>query len=120
MRWILGVSFLGVAVWALFPDKDRGDERAISRMGAFLATLCAFFLAEIGDKTQFATVGLAARLDDFYLVVSGTTAGMMLANAPAVLLGHRAADRLPLKAIRIGAAGAFLALGIFTLAGLAG
>jgi Ca2+/H+ antiporter, TMEM165/GDT1 family len=118
MRWILGISFLGVAVWALFPDKYAGDDRKIRHTRAFLATLCAFFLAEIGDKTQLATIGLAARFEVFYPVVIGTTLGMMLANIPAVLIGRQAADRLPLKAIRITAAAAFAALGAITLAGI--
>lgn len=119
MRWILGISFLSVAVWALFPDKYEGDE-GISRAGAFLSTLCAFFLAEIGDKTQIATIGLAARFEGFYPVVSGTTLGMMLANIPVVLIGDRIADRLPVKAIRITAAVVFAALGVLTLAGVGG
>jgi putative Ca2+/H+ antiporter (TMEM165/GDT1 family) len=118
LRWILGLSFLSVAVWALFPDKYDGDANAISRRGAFTATLVAFFLAEIGDKTQIATVGLAARFEAFYPVVIGTTLGMMLANIPAVLLGRRVADELPVKAIRIVAALVFTALGALCLAGL--
>jgi Ca2+/H+ antiporter, TMEM165/GDT1 family len=73
LRWILGLSFLSVAVWALFPDKYEGNDKAISRSGAFTSTLIAFFLAEIGDKTQIATVGLAARFEVFYAVVIGTT-----------------------------------------------
>jgi putative Ca2+/H+ antiporter (TMEM165/GDT1 family) len=115
-RWILGLSFLSVAVWALFPDKYEGGDRAISRSGAFTATLCAFFIAEIGDKTQIATIGLAARFEEFYPVVIGTTLGMMLANIPAVLIGDRIADRLPVRAIRITAAVVFAALGILTIA----
>jgi Ca2+/H+ antiporter, TMEM165/GDT1 family len=120
MRWILGLSFLSVAVWALFPDKYDGDANAISRGGAFAATLVAFFLAEIGDKTQIATIGLAARFEAFYPVVIGTTLGMMLANIPAVLLGHRMADKLPVKAVRIVAALVFAALGALCLAGVGG
>jgi putative Ca2+/H+ antiporter (TMEM165/GDT1 family) len=116
MRWILGLSFLSVAVWALFPDKYEGDDRAISRSGAFTATLCAFFIAEIGDKTQIATVGLAARFEQFLPVVVGTTLGMMLANIPAVLIGDRIAEKLPVRAIRITAAVVFAALGALTLA----
>lgn len=120
MRWILGISFLGVAVWALFPDKCVGEDRAVGSTKVFVATLCAFFVAEIGDKTQLATIGLAARFENFYPVVGGTTLGMMLANVPAVVLGHRAAHCLPLKAIRMTAAAAFAALGIATLAGIGG
>ena len=114
LRWVLGVSFLAVAVWALIPD--RIDERDASlRSGAFLTTLVAFFLAEIGDKTQIATIGLAARFDQLGPVVLGTTLGMMLANVPAVLLGDRMAGRLPVGAIRIVAALVFAALGLMTL-----
>ena len=119
MRWILGISFLSVAVWALFPDRYDGDKE-IGRAGVFVSTLCAFFLAEIGDKTQIATIGLAARFEAFYPVVIGTTLGMMLANIPAVLIGDRIADRLPVKAIRITAAVVFAVLGILTLVGVGG
>jgi Ca2+/H+ antiporter, TMEM165/GDT1 family len=118
MRWILGISFLSVAVWALFPDKYEGNDKAMSRWGAFMSTLVAFFLAEIGDKTQIATIGLAARFEQFYPVVAGTTLGMMLANVPAVLAGHKIADKLPVKAIRIMAAAVFAILGIVTLTGI--
>ena len=117
LRWILGLSFLSVAVWALFPDKYEGDPKAISRVGAFTSTLAAFFLAEIGDKTQIATVALAARFEQFYQVVTGTTLGMMLANIPAVIVGDRIAGKLPVKAIRITAAIVFVALGVVTLTG---
>jgi Ca2+/H+ antiporter, TMEM165/GDT1 family len=120
MRWTLGISFLSVAVWALFPDKYEGDDKGMSRSGAFLSTLCAFFLAEIGDKTQIATIGLAARFEAFYPIVIGTTLGMMLANIPAVLIGDRIADKLPVKAIRITAAVVFAALGVLTFAGVGG
>jgi putative Ca2+/H+ antiporter (TMEM165/GDT1 family) len=115
LRWILGLSFLSVAVWALFPDKYKGNDRAIGRSGAFMSTLVAFFLAEIGDKTQIATIGLAARFKQFYPVVAGTTLGMMLANIPAVFLGDKLATKLPVKAIRITAAIVFAVLGILTL-----
>ena len=120
MRWILGLSFLSVAVWALFPDKYEGGDQAISRTGAFTATLIAFFFAEIGDKTQIATIGLAARFEQFYPVVLGTTLGMMLANIPAVLIGNKIADKLPVKAIRVIAAIIFAALGAVTLIGGSG
>jgi len=116
-RWILGISFLSVAVWALFPDKYEGDPKAISRVGAFTSTLVAFFVAEIGDKTRIATVALAARFEQFYPVVTATTLGMMLANVPAVIVGDRIAGKLPIKAIRITAAIVFVALGVLTLAG---
>ena len=116
LRWILGLSFLSVAVWALFPDKYEGNDKAIARSGAFMSTLVAFFLAEIGDKTQIATVGLAARFEQVCPVVLGTTLGMMLANIPAVLIGDSIADKLPVKAIRVTAAIVFAALGVLTLA----
>lgn len=117
MRWVLGFSFLSVAVWALFPDRVE-DGVKISRSGVFTTTLVAFFLAEIGDKTQIATVGLAARFGSFYPVVMGTTFGMMAANIPAVLLGGKLADRLPVRAIRFAAAIVFATLGLITLCGL--
>ena len=120
MRWILGLSFLSVAAWALFPDKYEGNSTASSGSGAFISTLIAFFIAEIGDKTQIATVGLAARFEQFYPVVIGTTLGMMLANIPAVLLGDKVADALPVKAIRITAAIVFAAIGLLTLTGVGG
>jgi Ca2+/H+ antiporter, TMEM165/GDT1 family len=105
-------------VWALFPDKYEGDAKAMSRSGAFTTTLVAFFFAEIGDKTQIATVGLAARFEVFYFVVIGTTLGMMLANIPAVIIGDKLAGKLPVKAIRVTAAVVFAALGVITLSGL--
>lgn len=118
MQWTLGISFLSVALWALFPDKYEGDPKSVGRAGAFISTLVAFFLAEIGDKTQIATVALAVRFELFYAVVAGTTLGMMLANIPAVIIGDRLAGKLPVKAMRIIAALVFVALGIVTLSGL--
>jgi putative Ca2+/H+ antiporter (TMEM165/GDT1 family) len=120
MRWILGISFLGVAIWALFPDKYEGRAERVGRFGAFTATLVAFFLAEIGDKTQIATVGLAARFEQFYPVVIGTTLGMMLANIPVVAIGDRIAGKLPVKAIRLVAAAVFAVLGVLTIAAIGG
>jgi putative Ca2+/H+ antiporter (TMEM165/GDT1 family) len=117
-RWILAISFLSVAVWALFPDNYEGNHKAIGRSGAFMSTLVAFFLAEIGDKTQIATVGLAVRFEQFHPIVLGTTLGMMLANIPAVLIADRIADKLPVKPIRITAAVAFALIGVLTLAGV--
>jgi Ca2+/H+ antiporter, TMEM165/GDT1 family len=117
MRWVLVVSFLTVAIWALFPDKLAEEDSGTGRAGAFVTALVTFFLAEIGDKTQIATIGLAARFEQFYPVVLGTTAGMMLANIPAVLVGGRWADRLPLKWIRFAAAVVFAGLAVFTVAG---
>jgi Ca2+/H+ antiporter, TMEM165/GDT1 family len=115
MRWILAASFLSVAAWALFPNKVAENTGEITRAGAFVATLVAFFLAEIGDKTQIATIGLAARFEQFYPVVIGTTAGMMMANIPAVLIGDKLAGRLPMRAIRIVAAVVFAGLAMLTL-----
>ncbi len=117
IRWVLGVSFLAMAAWALVPDKlDDGDAKP-SRYGAFLTTLVAFFRDEMGDKTQVATVALAARYDALAVVVAGTTLGMMLANVPAVLLGEVAATKLPLRLVRGVAAAIFAALGVAAIAG---
>ncbi len=97
LRWIVGLSFLAMAIWALFPDKQDPEDGALARRGAFVTTVIVFFLAEIGDKTQIATIALAARFEQLYAVVLGTTLGMMLANVPAVILGDRLAGKLPLK-----------------------
>lgn len=110
LRWVVAISFLAVAVWTLKPDKLDDEDSALPARSAFVATTIAFFLAEIGDKTQVATVLLAARYHPFWEVVAGTTLGMLLANVPVVLLGSRLADRLPLKTARIVAAMVFLAL----------
>ena len=120
MRWILGISFFGVAVWALVPDKYEESSERVDRFGAFSTALVAFFLAEIGDKTQIATVGLAARFAQFYPVVLGTTLGMMLANIPAVFLGHAVTRVLPINALRIAAAVLYLILGVIGIATTAG
>jgi putative Ca2+/H+ antiporter (TMEM165/GDT1 family) len=117
LRWVLGVSFIGMAIWTLIPDKfDEGDAKLAS-YGVFTTTLIAFFLAEMGDKTQIATVALAAQYQDLFLVVAGTTFGMMLANVPAVLLGDRIAERMPIRLVHAVAAAIFAILGIATLAG---
>ncbi|HEY5803744.1 MAG TPA: TMEM165/GDT1 family protein [Lysobacter sp.] len=110
LRWVVAVSFLAVAIWTLKPDKLDDEDGSLPARGAFIATTIAFFLAEIGDKTQVATVLLAARYQPFWEVVAGTTLGMLLANVPVVLLGSRLADRLPLKTARTVAALVFLAL----------
>lgn len=110
LRWVVAISFLAVAVWTLKPDKLDDEDGALPARGAFVATTIAFFLAEIGDKTQVATVLLAARYHPFWEVVAGTTLGMLVANVPVVLLGSRLADRLPLKTARTVAAIVFLAL----------
>jgi len=120
LRWLIGLSFLAMAGWALIPDKldQEGEETLLSRLsawGPFVTTLVAFFLAEIGDKTQLATVALAARAESLTAVVIGTTVGMALANLPAIWLGHRFAGRLPLHWIRRGAALLFALIGAMTL-----
>lgn len=113
LRWIVVACFLAVAAWALVPDKlDAGEVKA-PRYGPFLATLIAFFLVEIGDKTQVATVVLAAKYSPLWQVICGTTLGMMLANVPVVLLGSRFSDRLPLKAARWAAAALFLVMALW-------
>ena len=117
MRWILGVSFLAMAVWVLIPDKLDDGELAAPRFGVFGTTVIAFFLAEMGDKTQIATVALAAQYEAFVAVVIGTTLGMMIANVPAVMAGERIAHRIPVKLVHGFAAALFAALGIAALAG---
>ena len=114
MRWILGLSFIAMAAWTLVPDKYDDDEEqaAAPRFGVFGTTLVAFFLLEMGDKTQIATVALAARYDSLIGVVAGTTLGMMLANVPAVLLGEVAAKKLPMHIVHRIAAAIFLVLGV--------
>ena len=112
---ILAVSFLAVAAWTLIPDKlDEDEAPPVGRYGAFIATVIAFFLAEMGDKTQIATVVLAAQFDAYVWVVLGTTVGMLWANVPVVILGNVAAERLPLTLIRRITALAFLLLGLYS------
>jgi putative Ca2+/H+ antiporter (TMEM165/GDT1 family) len=118
MRWALGLSFIAMALWMLVPDRlDESTERS-TRFGVFGTTLIAFFLVEMGDKTQIATVALAARYDALVAVVMGTTIGMMLANVPAVLLGNIAAEKLPKRVMNGIAALIFLLLGVAVLAGV--
>ncbi|ROZ64468.1 TMEM165/GDT1 family protein [Ramlibacter sp. WS9] len=113
LRWILGGSFIAMAVWMLIPDKlDEGDADKAPRLGVFGTTLVAFFLAEMGDKTQVATVMLAARYDAWAAVVAGTTLGMMLANAPVVWFGDRVMRRVPIRVVHIVSAVIFAVLGI--------
>ena len=117
LRWTLGLGFVAMAAWTLVPDKfDEGDAR-LAGFGVFATTLVAFFLAEMGDKTQIATIALAAQYQDFVLVVAGTTLGMMVANVPAALLGDRIAHRMPVRVVHCIAAGIFAALGVATLLG---
>ncbi len=114
LSWILAVSFAAVALWTLVPDKLEADEAARGRyFGPFMATLVAFFLAEMGDKTQVATVMLAAQYADLLMVIVGTTLGMLIANVPVVLVGNFAADRLPLTLIRRVAAIGFAAMAVY-------
>ena len=112
LRWVVAGSFIAIALWTLRPDQVDEDAPLPAR-GAFIATSLAFFVAEIGDKTQVATVLLAANYVPLWAVVAGTTVGMLLANVPVVLLGSRFASRMPLKAARIAAALVFLALGLW-------
>jgi putative Ca2+/H+ antiporter (TMEM165/GDT1 family) len=116
LRWVLGISFIAMAAWMLIPDKLDDDTRLFERFGVFGATCIAFFLAEMGDKTQIATVALSARYMDATLgVVMGTTLGMMIANVPAVLLGEVAARKLPVELVHKIAAGIFAVVGVLTL-----
>ncbi|MBZ0132899.1 MAG: TMEM165/GDT1 family protein [Rhodocyclaceae bacterium] len=117
MRWILGSSFIGMAIWTLMPDRLDEDEARLARLGVFGTTCVAFFLAEMGDKTQIATVALAAQYQSVYAVVVGTTLGMMMANVPAVLLGERIAQRMPVRLVHAMAAALFAVLGVAILAG---
>jgi len=117
LRWVLGLSFIAMAVWTLIPDTFDKKNAKLARMGVFGATLLAFFLAEMGDKTQAATVALAAHYHAFFAVLAGTTLGMMIANVPAVLLGERIAHRMPMRLVHTIAAAVFAMLGIATLLG---
>jgi putative Ca2+/H+ antiporter (TMEM165/GDT1 family) len=119
MRWILGLSFIAMAIWTLIPDElEDEEEKPPPQFGVFGTTLVAFFLLEMGDKTQIATVALAAKYASLASVVAGTTLGMMLANVPAVLLGEVAARKLPMRLVH-GIAGAiFLVMGVMVLLGV--
>ncbi|MES2895016.1 MAG: TMEM165/GDT1 family protein [Pseudomonadota bacterium] len=117
MKWLLGAAFLAFAAWALIPDKFEDKDAPREKAGAsiFLTTLVAFFLVEMGDKTQVATVALAAKFHQVLWVAAGTTLGMMIANVPAVYLGEAASGRLPLRYIRWAAAACFAAIGVWVL-----
>lgn len=120
MRWLLGISFIAMGIWTLIPDTaelSRPRPATVGGWGVFGTTAMAFFLLEMGDKTQIATVALAAKYPHLVLVTAGTTFGMMLANVPAVLLGEAAASKLPLTLVRAVAATLFVALGVAALAG---
>ena len=117
LNWIMGISFIAMGLWILVPDKLDEQDVAVpqKQMGVFFATLFAFFLAEMGDKTQFATIALAAQYHQVLMVVLGTTLGMMLANVLAVYLGYRFANRLPTKLVHSIAAVIFVTIGVWTL-----
>jgi Ca2+/H+ antiporter, TMEM165/GDT1 family len=115
LRWLVGGGFLATALWALVPDGDGGMPMAGAGLGAFAATVVAFFILEIGDKTQIATIALAARFADPLAVTLGTTLGMLLANVPAVVFAERMLRVLPLRVLRLAAAGVFTVLGLWTL-----
>ncbi len=116
LRWLLALSFFAVAAWALKPDKlDEGATPPASRTSVFLVTTWTFFLVEIGDKTQIATVMLAAQYASLVAVVAGTTLGMLLVNVPTAFLGKAASERIPFRAVRIFAAALFAALGAWVL-----
>ena len=118
LRWVLGASFIGMAVWTLIPDKIEEEETQVAkRLGVFGATLVTFFLAEMGDKTQIATVAMAAHYASPLWVVSGTTLGMLLADVPAVFVGDKLANKIPMKLVHSIAAAIFAALGVVTLLG---
>ena len=117
LRWVLGVAFIAMAGWMLIPDKFDEDEANLTRASVFVTTLVAFFLAEMGDKTQIATVALAAQYQAFFSVVAGTTLGMMIANVPAVIVGDKLAHKLPVRLVHSVAAAIFAILGVATLMG---
>ncbi|PVE07352.1 TMEM165/GDT1 family protein [Limnohabitans sp. Rim28] len=118
LRWVLGASFIAMAAWMLIPDKlDDEEGDSAPRMGVFVTTVVVFFLAEMGDKTQIATIMLAAQYNAWFAVVAGTTLGMMLANAPVVWFGDAITKRVPLRMVHIISAGIFAVLGVIALSG---
>jgi putative Ca2+/H+ antiporter (TMEM165/GDT1 family) len=118
LRWVLGASFIAMAAWMLIPDKlDDEEGDSAPRMGVFVTTVVVFFLAEMGDKTQIATVMLAAQYNAWFAVVAGTTLGMMLANAPVVWFGDAITKRVPLRLVHLISAGIFAVLGVIALSG---
>lgn len=119
-RYAVAASFIVMGLWTLVPDKLDEDEQRPARHGAFLTTLVSFFLVEMGDKTQIATIALGARFHDTLAVATGTTIGMMIANVPAVLLGHELIKRVPLRLVRMAAALLFIGIGGWMLAEAAG
>ena len=118
LRWVLGLSFIAMAIWTLIPDEIEEDEMKVAqRFGVFGATLVTFFLAEMGDKTQVATIAMAAHYAQALLVVAGTTLGMLIADVPAVFVGNRFAKKIPMKLVHGIAALVFAVLGVLTLLG---
>jgi putative Ca2+/H+ antiporter (TMEM165/GDT1 family) len=118
LRWVLGLSFIGMAIWTMIPDKIEDEETKVAqKLGVFGATLITFFLAEMGDKTQIATVAMAAHYAAPLMVVIGTTLGMLIADVPAVLIGDKLANKIPMKLVHSIAAAIFAILGIATLFG---
>ena len=118
LRWILGISFIGMAIWTLIPDKIEEEETQFAKKwGVFGATLITFFLAEMGDKTQIATVALAANYAAPVTVVIGTTLGMLIADVPAVFVANKFAEKIPMRLVHSIAAGVFALLGVLTLLG---
>lgn len=118
LRWLLGISFLGMAVWTMIPDKIEDEETHIAkRWGVFGATLITFFLAEMGDKTQIATIAMAAHFVSPWMVVMGTTLGMLIADVPAVFVGDKLAHKIPMRLVHSIAAAIFALLGVITLWG---
>ena len=116
MRWILGLSFIGMAIWTLIPDKIEGEETQVAKhWGVFGATLITFFLAEMGDKTQLATIALAAHYATPVPVIAGTTLGMLLADVPAVFVGNKFAEKIPMNLVHRIAAAIFAMMGLLTL-----
>ena len=116
MRWVLGLSFIGMAIWTMIPDKIEEEETQVAqKLGVFGATLVTFFLAEMGDKTQIATIALAAHYGAPLMVVIGTTLGMLIADVPAVFVGNKFAEKIPMKLVHTIAAGIFAVMGLLTL-----
>ncbi len=118
LRWVLGLSFIGMAIWTLIPDRIEEEETQVARrFGVFGATLLTFFLVEMGDKTQIATVALAAHYAAPWMVILGTTLGMLVADVPAIFVGDRLASKIPMKLVHAVAAAVFALLGLVTLLG---
>ena len=116
LRWVLGLSFIAMAIWTLIPDKIEDEETQIaSKLGVFGATFITFFLAEMGDKTQLATIALAAHYAAPVMVITGTTLGMLIADVPAVFLGNKFSEKIPMKLVHAVAAGIFAMMGVLTL-----